>query len=300
MEVFLTILRYVAGPLLGALIGYFTNWLAVKMLFRPYYPKKIGKLRLPFTPGIIPKRKPALAKAVGKAVGEQLFTKEDLAAVIVSDAAKQRVEEIAVQLWKSAGDKTAAELAQSVIPTDKQEQLKQTAENVISEKIYSAVKDFDLGEVVAQEGAKAIMQKKASFGMLAMFLSDDLIYSLADKLTIGVNSYVEANGMELISKAVKKEMEKAMNEPLSRITEAVEESAIKSAACSLYEISVKNVFANLTDSLDVCAVVEEKINAMDVKELEKLVLSVMKKELNAIVNLGALIGLILGIIMIFV
>ena len=45
---------------------------------------------------------------------------------------------------------------------------------------------------------------------------------------------------------------------------------------------------------------EQKINDMDVKELEKLVLSVMKKELNAIVWLGALIGFILGIIMIFV
>ena len=69
METFLLILKYVGGPLLGAAIGYFTNWLAVRMLFRPYYPKKLGKWRLPFTPGIIPKRKGALAKAVGKAVG---------------------------------------------------------------------------------------------------------------------------------------------------------------------------------------------------------------------------------------
>ena len=63
---------------------------------------------------------------------------------------------------------------------------------------------------------------------------------------------------------------------------------------------MNNLFASVAESLDVCAVVEEKINAMDVKELEKLVLSVMKKELNAIVNLGALIGLILGVVMIFV
>ena len=36
METFLLILKYVGGPLLGAVIGYFTNWLAVRMLFRPY------------------------------------------------------------------------------------------------------------------------------------------------------------------------------------------------------------------------------------------------------------------------
>jgi uncharacterized membrane protein YheB (UPF0754 family) len=38
---------------------------------------------------------------------------------------------------------------------------------------------------------------------------------------------------------------------------------------------------------------------MDVLEMEKLVLSVMKKELNAIVNLGALIGLLIGTLNIF-
>ncbi|OYO91046.1 DUF445 domain-containing protein, partial [Lachnotalea glycerini] len=42
-----------------------------------------------------------------------------------------------------------------------------------------------------------------------------------------------------------------------------------------------------------------KIEEMDVMELEELILSVMKKELGAVVNLGAVIGFILGIINIF-
>lgn len=42
--------------------------------------------------------------------------------------------------------------------------------------------------------------------------------------------------------------------------------------------------------------VEDKINRMDVREFEKLVLSVMKKELQAVVNLGALIGFVIGLI----
>lgn len=39
---------------------------------------------------------------------------------------------------------------------------------------------------------------------------------------------------------------------------------------------------------------------MEVIELENLVLSVMKKELNSIINLGAIIGFIIGILNIFV
>ena len=49
------VLHYIAGPLLGAVIGYCTNWLAVKMLFKPLEPIKVFGRTLPFTPGVIPK-----------------------------------------------------------------------------------------------------------------------------------------------------------------------------------------------------------------------------------------------------
>ena len=52
----------------------------------------------------------------------------------------------------------------------------------------------------------------------------------------------------------------------------------------------------LLSSVDIAGIVEEKINAMSVEELETLVLGVMKKELNTIVNLGALIGFVLGLL----
>ena len=51
------ILKLIAGPLIGMIIGYFTNWLAVKMLFRPRRAKYIAGRRLPFTPGVIPRGK---------------------------------------------------------------------------------------------------------------------------------------------------------------------------------------------------------------------------------------------------
>ena len=72
-----------AGPLIGAVIGYCTNYIAVKMLFRPYHPVKLCGRTLPFTPGIIPKRQPDLAKAVGKAVGENLFGEEEIKKILI-------------------------------------------------------------------------------------------------------------------------------------------------------------------------------------------------------------------------
>lgn len=300
MDIFLTILKYAAGPVLGALIGYFTNWLAVRMLFRPYYPKRIGKLVLPFTPGIIPKRKPALAKAVGEAVGGQLFTTEDMAAALASDSAKDKIADYAVALWKEAGEKTAEELLNRIVAEDKQTALKSAAEEFISDKVFCAVERADIGAVVAREGMKAVKEKKASLGMLSMFISDELLSSLAAKLSDGVNAYVGRNGRQFIKEAVRGELEKALNSPLSALTERADEQSVRLAACHIYEKAVKRAVAELAESVDISAAVEAKLNEMDVKELEKLVLSVMKRELKAIVDLGALIGFILGIIMIFV
>nr|WP_082029010.1 DUF445 family protein [Jeotgalibacillus malaysiensis] len=64
----------------GAVIGGFTNSLAIKMLFRPYKPVYIGKWRVPFTPGLIPKRREELARQLGLMVVNHLLTAESLKA----------------------------------------------------------------------------------------------------------------------------------------------------------------------------------------------------------------------------
>ncbi len=83
------------GPVLGAVIGYFTNYLAVKMMFRPLKPIKIGRYTMPFTPGIIPRGKDRLAKALGEAVGERLLTQKDIEEALLSDEICQKVQKTA-------------------------------------------------------------------------------------------------------------------------------------------------------------------------------------------------------------
>ena len=63
---------------IGAAIGGFTNFLAIRMLFRPYRPIMIGRWQLPFTPGLIPKRHDELATQIGKLVVEHLVTPESI------------------------------------------------------------------------------------------------------------------------------------------------------------------------------------------------------------------------------
>lgn len=63
---------------IGAVIGGITNFLAIKMLFRPYNPIYIGKWKLPFTPGLIPKRQDEIADQLGKLVVNHLITPESI------------------------------------------------------------------------------------------------------------------------------------------------------------------------------------------------------------------------------
>lgn len=69
-------LDYIISPIVGSIIGYTTNWLAIKMLFKPHKAYYLGKLRIPFTPGLIPRERERIAKSLGQAVGGNLLTEE--------------------------------------------------------------------------------------------------------------------------------------------------------------------------------------------------------------------------------
>lgn len=77
-------LRFGLPPLLGALIGYVTNALAIRMLFRPLKEIRVFGIRLPFTPGVIPRRRGSLAESIGRMVSQRLLTKEAVLAKVDS------------------------------------------------------------------------------------------------------------------------------------------------------------------------------------------------------------------------
>jgi uncharacterized membrane protein YheB (UPF0754 family) len=69
---------YVSPPIVGGVIGYFTNDIAIKMLFRPYRAIYISGRRMPFTPGLIPRNQERLAKNVSNTIMGSLLTPEEL------------------------------------------------------------------------------------------------------------------------------------------------------------------------------------------------------------------------------
>ena len=94
-------MRFIIPVLVGAVIGYITNWLAIKMLFRPHEEKRIFGFHIPFTPGLIPKERARIAKSVGEAVGNYLLSPE----VVMNSIPNSKVEKYLEGWIRSSIDK---------------------------------------------------------------------------------------------------------------------------------------------------------------------------------------------------
>ncbi len=71
---------------IGALIGYITNVLAVKLLFRPIKPTRYFKIQ-----GLIPKRHNEIAKSIANTIESELLSIEDIVDKVVSEVHRKKV-----------------------------------------------------------------------------------------------------------------------------------------------------------------------------------------------------------------
>jgi uncharacterized membrane protein YheB (UPF0754 family) len=82
----LVALNYASPPVVGAFIGYLTNMVAIKMLFRPLRAWRVFGMRVPFTPGVIPSKREDLAINMGEMVGEHLLTSKEIGQALANEA----------------------------------------------------------------------------------------------------------------------------------------------------------------------------------------------------------------------
>lgn len=290
------VIKTIAGPLIGAFIGYITNYIAVKMLFRPYKEIKIFGKRLPFTPGIIPKRKSAVAKAVGDAVCKNLLTKSDIENEFFSDSAKQSLKEKLLKFVYENRDLTSFKAISSLAGEESAEKGFKAASKKISEKLSAFVCEIDIKGLVEEKGAYAVKDAlKGSF--IEMFANEELIKKLLIPFGAKAEEYLKENAFALIHPRIEEEAEKLKDKTVEDII--AENGAGYDEISYLADICINVLQKSVSSALksvDFSGIIEKKINKMNEKEIEALVLSVMKNELSAIVNLGALIGFILGLV----
>lgn len=84
-------LNYILMPIVAALIGWITNYLAVKMIFRPHRPVRILGLTLQ---GLVPRRQKELARSIGETVERDLISGKDVTKLLQSPEMQRQIEQL--------------------------------------------------------------------------------------------------------------------------------------------------------------------------------------------------------------
>jgi uncharacterized membrane protein YheB (UPF0754 family) len=289
------IIKYLAGPVIGAVIGYCTNFIAVKMLFFPRKEIKVFGRRLPFTPGAIPKGKPRLAKAIGDIVGKMLLTKEDIESRLCSEEVSAKICDAFTQ--RLSGSTKELIMSTADLSEESYEGGKEKLAELLSTDIVDALSEVEFSEIIADKGGK-VVKDKIKGTMLEMFLTDDLIRSVTEPIGSALKNMISEQGTDYIKPLIQQKLDELENSTPLELLDKMEltKADIQNTVSSIYKKLVISYVGATLDEIKISDMVEEKINDMSVEELETLVLAVMKKELNIIVNLGALIGFLLGMI----
>ena len=284
------LIQILSGPVVGAVIGYITNDIAIRMLFRPHKAVYIGKWRLPFTPGIVPRRKDQLAKILGEAIVEKFFNADDLEIVFTTGIADSVADRI-LALLKSDANLLALK---GMVPDEAAEKL----ERELCIQIEAAICTSELPEVFAREGGRLAVSRISS---------SETVKNLADSasgaLARDIREFIIEHGHEYILPILHTEIEKITHVPLSKLTSELvgeHEDELRDAIKSLYLRFMATHVRPIVESIDVGGMITDKIILMSSEEVEDLVLTVVKRELRLVVLFGAFVGAIIGAVNIII
>jgi uncharacterized membrane protein YheB (UPF0754 family) len=174
-------------PVISAFIGWFTNWIAIKMLFHPRVPKKI--LGITFH-GIFPKRQQQFAEKLGKLVGQELLSFTDIEAKItdpenlekimpmveqhIDNFLRVKLAEAMPMISMFIGDKTINQLKEVFL-----KEMRELFPLIMSNYMGKLKEQFDLEKIV--------MSKVASF-------SSDKLESILNQIMSKEFKFVEIIG----------------------------------------------------------------------------------------------------------
>lgn len=287
-------------PLIGAGIGYITNWVAIKMMFRPLNPVKIGKYTLPFTPGIIPKNKERLAESIGNSISNNLLTEDTLKSSLLSKEIKEQIKSKLSTILSNIESENSTTLEDYITSYIGQATYNKSMKKIktnLTSSIFETVTSYDFGSIISTQ-LEIVAKEKIKNSPLNFLGGKSIISSISDSANSKINEYIELNGENLIYKMVSDELEKYTSYTTFDIYSSIDSSniSLQNFTMSIYEDFIIKSMPSILNSINISNIVKNKINSMDILELENLILQIMKKELNALVNLGGFIGLILGMI----
>lgn len=296
-------ISYIARPLIGAVIGYITNDIAIRMLFRPRTAKYVFGCRLPFTPGIIPKEKGRIAAAVGNTISKNLMNRGVVEKTLLSDEMIGKIESAMTDFVdrQKHNDETVEEFLLHHLSKGDVDKLRLNISTDLSKQIHSTLSSADLGSKVASI-VVAHVTAKLKNGMFGMFGADQIVGMVAGSveslLAKNIDEMLADHSEEMVSGLLDSQLQNFLSLRMKDLLAGRERQIedIETTIISLYRRLISQQLPKILDNINISSMIENRINEMDVKESEQLILGVMNRELKAIVWLGALLGFAMGCI----
>jgi uncharacterized membrane protein YheB (UPF0754 family) len=294
------IARAIVAPLLGGVIGYITNDLAIRMLFRPRKAVYIGKFHVPFTPGLIPSQQGRIAQSIGDVVSSQLLNEETLRQTLLSEATVQKLQEKARAFLRklSKDGRRVRELLAKKEVRDKAnvnvDELTQKLTEGLTAKIIESKLGYTVVESIIGDKMDFINQNK----WLSILLDDNAQKSIKEKLAEKVDEIIADKAPGAIAAIVDRYRAEIMDARICDLYARFEdrEEELIAWLTGLYTSILGDNLGRLLKAINIEKIVVDKINGLDPAELETVIFGVMKRELRAIVYLGALLGFLMGFI----
>ncbi|MGF7059563.1 DUF445 domain-containing protein [Brassicibacter mesophilus] len=151
-------LKVVVLAIVGALIGWLTNIIAIKLIFRPLNPITIPVINLSIQ-GLIPKRREEMAKSIGDVIEDELLSMHEIINKLIKE---ENISQIKFMLKRKINDIVSEKLP-SIIPSTFKNMIysyiddlvENEGENIIkdlSEKIVDkATEEISLSEIVQEK-----------------------------------------------------------------------------------------------------------------------------------------------------
>lgn len=289
--------KWIAAPLVGGLIGLITNGIAIRMLFHPFRPVRIGRFTLPFTPGLIPKEQPRIAKAIGKVIGDKLLDTDTLQKALTSEelhgAFDRKVNRIIENLGREDGTVYAylerrgyhlpVETAVDYVSANAAAFV---TERLVEEKIGGMILEYAIQEVVSNLNSMLARVAEPAIRKSQGAIAGRIDEVILEKCPGIIESYIGA------------EYEKWRDLPMKEAAALLwqKKEPFKERTWELYCRIVEERADRFLAHLDVSVIVEQRINEFDMRELEALILEISRKELNTLVWIGGLLGMLIGFV----
>ncbi|KYH34152.1 hypothetical protein CLTEP_19290 [Clostridium tepidiprofundi DSM 19306] len=226
-------MKFLVAALIGAIIGYVTNWLAIKMLFRPYTEKRFLGIKIPFTPGLIPKETPRIAKSVGEAIGKHLLTKETIVDSLCSENMNKQLKMWVKRKVDSIySSKITIDEKMKQLSSGKLDGLREHIDTKISDLLIKTIRKDDIKSKISnfiRNKANDVLSQNPN-----IILENENFISLKDKILAETQAYINSDNMnDTVSEFI---MCKIENLKYSNVTikEMLPESLIEVIKVNIY------------------------------------------------------------------